>query len=960
MPKKNPKSKRAAAKSAAQRAEDDEPPSLSIATVARAASEAVAADLMSAAESMSADRLRADGVISALPAISVSGGAAAVSAANDGAGVAIAVGGRSRSLSVSPAGSPSAASAAAGTGFTAKSNLAAKASLTPSPGSAGGGGGGGGSSGGTGRKLRVGRQRSWLPRGSPSAAQAASSSSPFTSAPWSMCRFRLTTLLEIAFSFLLLFVTLLLHRNGCLSPSSPAFPLCWRNLGVSLPPSLRQSLPPPLAQGEGRGGVRGGGEGMGGRGEHGGMQGVAEGMGGRGGRGGSANTLREEGDASLLRVLMPGNGGSSGGSRGEGGRGRGGMGGAQAAAAAALMGRGGEEGRGSGEGEISSGGSDGGQGGEGKGAESQQLATGEGPTTGSERGGGEWGGGSQGERGGEGEGEAQHGGRKGGDEWVLRPDEKFMWFASHGGFGNQVIQLVWGLRLAGLLNRTLIIPPKLSHFAKSSGIGRCDRNPTKPDRTRHDAWGHYSDMMRGGKGYVSMADVLDFKTLPPAFIRTIDLRHFAARFCHCDVAPACYGGGCRQLTHGRHHDPHSRKDDKCMWECGAKLGAQGGASKKWRKEGVLYPVDNTCKDTLWTIGNYASLKDLVAAVGEKEPAVPAFAHINVKHNRNEPVPLNVFSTLGDSSPAKDSKVLAFPSLFHPRIADINLEWDDRVQAIREAPVSMPFTPPIMDLARDFIYNSIGRPFGCMQVRGTDGMFVKALKNTLKDAEATLKEMLKRNPRAHAPPLKFPLFLMTDIPKGSWKGTFLEHLREFPVELYTVDGIMDRVNAAARTILTEEIGLYANRGQSYATGNGVANMGDGAGVAGAGGGGGGGKGGMQIGPQTPVRQRRRRLAAAEKREVERSAHRLEGGRRLEEQEDQTGRRRLAEGGGEEGGKRAEELEDIVLFVEQAICCHATLGTFTTFKSTAGSLVHALRRAGNCVVEEEAFKRQGGRR
>ncbi|GJP54289.1 hypothetical protein CLOM_g13396 [Closterium sp. NIES-68] len=852
MPKKNPKSKRAAAKSAAQHAEDDEPPSLSIAAVARAASEAVAADLMSAAESMSADRLRADGVISALPAISVSvpGGVAAASAANDGAGVAIAAGGRSRSLSVSPAGSPSAiaaaATAATGVGFTAKSNLA---SSPRSASGGGGGGGGGGSGGGTGRKLRVGRQRSWLPRGSPSAAQAASASSPFTSTPWPMCRFRLSTLLEIAFSFLLLFVTLLLHRGGCLSPSSPAFPHCWRNLGVSLPPSLR----PPL-----RSALQGGREGA-----------------GRGAQGEG----RDEGRSDLqqpavLEHPVTGNG---------------------------------EPGRG----------------------------------VGGDSGGEEWGG--------QAEGEAEHGGRRRGDEWVLRPDERFMWFASHGGFGNQVIQLVWGLRLAGLLNRTLIIPPKLSHFAKSSGIGRCDRNPTKPDRTRHDAWGHYSDMMRGGKGYVSMSDVLDFKTLPPALIRTIDLRHFAARFCHCDVAAACYGTGCRELTHAHNHDAHSRKDDKCMWECGAKLGAQGGASKKWKQQGVLFPIDNTCKDTLWTIGNYASLKDLVAAVGEKEPAVPAFAHINVKRNRNEPVPLNIYSTLGDSSPAKDSKVLAFPSLFHPRIADINLEWDDRVQAIREAPVSMPFTPPIMDLARDFIYSSIGRPFGCMQVRGTDGMFVKSLKNTLKDAEATLKEMLKRNPKAHAPPLKFPLFLMTDIPKASWKGTFLEHLGEFPVELFTVDSIMGRVNTAARTILTEEIGLYANRGQVHLTANGAASMGDGT----AGGGG--------VGPQTPKRQGRRRLAYGGEGGRAKHMQRAEDFVGLQEVkgvgesgklEELAGRRRL---GGEEG--RVEELEDIVLFVEQAICCHATLGTFTTFKSTAGSLVHALRRAGNCVVEEEAFRKQG---
>ncbi|CAI7931096.1 unnamed protein product [Closterium sp. NIES-54] len=36
--------------------------------------------------------------------------------------------------------------------------------------------------------------------------------------------------------------------------------------------------------------------------------------------------------------------------------------------------------------------------------------------------------------------------------------------------------------------------------------------------------------------YLSMGDVLDVGALPPALVRTMDLRHFVARYCRCNVS----------------------------------------------------------------------------------------------------------------------------------------------------------------------------------------------------------------------------------------------------------------------------------------------------------------------------------------------------------------------------------------------------------------------------------------
>lgn len=43
-------------------------------------------------------------------------------------------------------------------------------------------------------------------------------------------------------------------------------------------------------------------------------------------------------------------------------------------------------------------------------------------------------------------------------------NEKFLWYAPHGGFGNQMIAFRNALRLAGILNRSMKATFALNHF----------------------------------------------------------------------------------------------------------------------------------------------------------------------------------------------------------------------------------------------------------------------------------------------------------------------------------------------------------------------------------------------------------------------------------------------------------------------------------------------------------------
>ncbi|CAI5505841.1 unnamed protein product [Closterium sp. Naga37s-1] len=129
---------------------------------------------------------------------------------------------------------------------------------------------------------------------------------------------------------------------------------------------------------------------------------------------------------------------------------------------------------------------------------------------------------------------------EGGDEWSLGSDERFLVYASHSGFNNQVLGFTRALHMAALLNRTLVIPPKLPHMSGAGGN-------LDPATFRDSAWAVYSrHLLRAD--YVLMADVLQVAAIPPAVVRTIDLRHLVTRLCACDVAVPCWTASCHGLT----------------------------------------------------------------------------------------------------------------------------------------------------------------------------------------------------------------------------------------------------------------------------------------------------------------------------------------------------------------------------------------------------------------------------
>ncbi|GJP44309.1 hypothetical protein CLOM_g3680 [Closterium sp. NIES-68] len=117
-------------------------------------------------------------------------------------------------------------------------------------------------------------------------------------------------------------------------------------------------------------------------------------------------------------------------------------------------------------------------------------------------------------------------------EWALGEDERFVWYASHSGMSNQVLGLFHALHMAGVLNRTLVLPPKLPHFTSVVQVNIDEAG------FRQRAWLVYSKHL-ASPDYVSMGDVLDIAAIPPALVRTIDLRHFVALHCRCNVSVAC-------------------------------------------------------------------------------------------------------------------------------------------------------------------------------------------------------------------------------------------------------------------------------------------------------------------------------------------------------------------------------------------------------------------------------------
>ncbi|KAG8092562.1 hypothetical protein GUJ93_ZPchr0012g20882 [Zizania palustris] len=85
--------------------------------------------------------------------------------------------------------------------------------------------------------------------------------------------------------------------------------------------------------------------------------------------------------------------------------------------------------------------------------------------------------------------------------------ERFLWYAPHSGFSNQVSELRNAAVSAALLNRTLVVPPVLDHHAVV--LGSCPKfRVTDPADLRAAVWDHTMQLLRERR-YVSMGDIID-------------------------------------------------------------------------------------------------------------------------------------------------------------------------------------------------------------------------------------------------------------------------------------------------------------------------------------------------------------------------------------------------------------------------------------------------------------------
>lgn len=81
---------------------------------------------------------------------------------------------------------------------------------------------------------------------------------------------------------------------------------------------------------------------------------------------------------------------------------------------------------------------------------------------------------------------------------ALALSEKFMWYAPHSGFSNQLSEFKHALLIAGILNRTLVVPPILDHHAVA--LGSCPKfRVVEPNDIRFSVWDHVIELLRAGR-----------------------------------------------------------------------------------------------------------------------------------------------------------------------------------------------------------------------------------------------------------------------------------------------------------------------------------------------------------------------------------------------------------------------------------------------------------------------------
>ncbi|KAF7844837.1 O-fucosyltransferase 30 [Senna tora] len=335
---------------------------------------------------------------------------------------------------------------------------------------------------------------------------------------------------------------------------------------------------------------------------------------------------------------------------------------------------------------------------------------------------------------------------------ALELREKFLWYAPHSGFSNQLSEFKNAILMAGILNRTLVVPPVLDHHAVV--LGSCPKfRVVDPSEIRISVWDHAVELIRDGR-YISIAEIIDISSLvSPPHIQAIDLRDFVSSWCSLSLNMAC--------LHDLKLQPSFADSLK---QCGSLLAGVHGSVDK-----CVYPISEDCRTTVWTY--LSSDGDMMLDSFQPDEQLKKKKKLSYIRRRRD-----VLKNLGPGSEAESSSLVAFGSLFTApyKGSQIYVDFhgtpqDQRFQSLMKKIEFLPFVPEITSAGKEFSSKTIKDPFLCAQLRLLDGQF----KNHHKATFLGLKQKLEYlHQKGHLP---INIFVMTDLPQDNWTETYLGDL-----------------------------------------------------------------------------------------------------------------------------------------------------------------------------------------
>ncbi|KAE8717519.1 Acyl-CoA oxidase 1 [Hibiscus syriacus] len=330
-------------------------------------------------------------------------------------------------------------------------------------------------------------------------------------------------------------------------------------------------------------------------------------------------------------------------------------------------------------------------------------------------------------------------------------EEKFLWYAPHSGFSNQLSEFKNAIIMASILNRTLIVPPILDHHAVA--LGSCPKfRVQSPKEIRVSVWDHIVELLRSMR-YVSMADIIDISSLlSSSLLRAIDFRVFVSLWCGLNIDLVCSNelNALPALVDS-------------LKQCGSLLSGIDVNIDR-----CVFAINEDCRSTVWT---YQNGVDGTLDSFQPDEQLKNKKKISYVRRRRD-----VYKALGPGSEAESATVLAFGSLFTSPYKGSELyidiqkaPGDPGIESLINKIEFLPFVPEIIDSGKQFATQTIKAPFLCAQLRLLDGQF----KNHWKATFLGLRQKLDSLRQAGSRPIH--IFLMTDLPRGNWTGNYLGDL-----------------------------------------------------------------------------------------------------------------------------------------------------------------------------------------